>query len=204
MAKTQDLGAFAGHDGAMRIRPAPSGSTYRSPSGRPPALADAPSKQSIENLRLLRADLVTLRDLYKKRHWQVWGQTFYQLHLTFRQLHLLFDKHWEEQASLVEAVTERVRLLGGVRRTMAAGVAKATTGPRPPGGRAEEPVQLSRLLQAHEVVLTEARTMARLAVVAGDLGTNDLLVNDVIQTNESQVWLVSEHVVNTRTARAGA
>jgi starvation-inducible DNA-binding protein len=56
-------------------------------------------------------------------------------------------------------------------------------------------VQISRLLHAHEIVLEEARAMARLAAKHGDDGTNDLLVSDVIRRNELQVWFVAEHVV---------
>ena len=58
-------------------------------------------------------------------------------------------------------------------------------------------MQISRLLHAHEVVLKESRTMARQAAEAGDDGTNDLLVSEVIRTNERQVWFVGEHLVDT-------
>ena len=67
---------------------------------------------------------------------------------------------------------------------------------RPPKGREEVTVQLSRLLHAHEIVLKEARTMARLAAASGDDGTNDLIVSGVIRRNELQVWFVAEHLVN--------
>ena len=60
---------------------------------------------------------------------------------------------------------------------------------------------ISRLLHAHEIVLKEARTMARLAAKNEDDGTNDLLVSDVIRTNELQVWFVAEHVVDTPLVR---
>src|SRR5712692_2949816 len=150
---------------------------------------------SVENLNQLLADTMTLRDLYKKHHWQVSGPTFYQLHL-------LFDKHYEEQTELVDAIAERVQLLGGVGLAMAADVAETTLIPRPPRGRESVPVQISRLLHAHEVVLKEARTMARLATEHRDDGTNDLLVSDVIRTNELQAWFVAEHVVDTNVVRA--
>jgi starvation-inducible DNA-binding protein len=130
-----------------------------------------------------------LRDLYKKHHWQVAGPTFYQLHL-------LFDKHSDEQGALVDQIAERIQLLGGVSVAMAHDVAEATLVPRPPKGREEVPVQISRLLHAHEIVLKEARAMARRAADAGDDGTNDLLVSDVIRRNELQVWFVAEHVVD--------
>jgi starvation-inducible DNA-binding protein len=149
----------------------------------------------VGNLNQLLADTMTLRDMYKKHHWQVAGHTFYQLHL-------LFDKHHEEQDELVDAIAERIQLLGGISLAMAADVAETTMIPRPPRGREEAPVQISRLLEAHELILKEARTMAKQAVDAGDDGTNDLLVSDVIRTNELQAWFVAEHVVDVPLVRA--
>lgn len=154
----------------------------------PIALAESTCKESVENLNQLLADTMTLRDLYKKHHWQVAGPTFYSLHL-------LFDKHYGEQNDLVDKIAERIQLLGGVSVAMAHDVAETTLIPRPPKGREEVPVQISRLLHAHEIVLKEARTMARRAAEGGDDGTNDLIVSDVIRSNELQVWFVAEHVV---------
>src|SRR6202521_3153205 len=154
----------------------------------PIALSEAACKEGVDNLNQLLADTMTLRDLYKKHHWQVSGPTFYQLHL-------LFDKHYGEQSELIDSIAERVQLLGGVSIAMAPDVAETTLIPRPPKGREPVPVQISRLLHAHEIVLKEARTMARLAAEREDYGTNDLLISDVIRTNELQVWFVAEHVV---------
>ncbi len=150
---------------------------------------------SVEALNQVLADTITLRDLYKKHHWQVSGHTFYQLHL-------LFDKHADEQSELVDEVAERIMLLGGVAIAMAHDVAEATRIPRPPKGREEVPVQISRLLEAHEIVLIESRKAAKAAADAGDDGTNDLLISDVVRTNELQTWFVSEHVVETPLVRA--
>jgi len=155
----------------------------------PIALAEKVCRESVDNLNQLLADTMTLRDLYKKHHWQLAGPTFYQLHL-------LFDKHYEQQNESVDAIAERIQLLGGVSIAMAHDVAETTLIPRPPKGREEVPGQISRLLHAHEVVLKEARTMARRAAEAGDDGTNDLIVSDVIRQNELQVWFVAEHVVD--------
>lgn len=155
----------------------------------PIALAEETRRRSADNLNQLLADTITLRDLYKKHHWQVSGPTFYQLHL-------LFDKHFGEQNELVDTIAERIMMLGGVSVAMAADVAETTLIPRPPKEREEVPVQISRLLQAHEIVLKEARAMAREATENGDDGTNDLLVSSVIRTNEMQVWFVAEHVVD--------
>ncbi len=161
----------------------------------PIALSETACTESVENLNQVLADTITLRDLYKKHHWQVAGPTFYQLHL-------LFDKHAEEQDELVDKIAERVQLLGGVSVAVAHDVAERTLIPRPPKGREEAPVQISRLLHAHEIVLKEARTMARLAADAGDDGTNDLLVSDVIRRGELQVWFLAAHLVDVPLVRA--
>lgn len=145
---------------------------------------------SVKNLNQLLADTITLRDLYKKHHWQVSGHTFYQLHL-------LFDKHAEAQDELVDEIAERIMLLGGVSIAMAHDVAERTRIGRPPTGREEVPVQISRLLEAHELILKASRAAAEQASEMGDEGTNDLLISDVVRTNELQVWFVAEHVVDT-------
>ena len=161
----------------------------------PIALDENVRAESVGNLNQLLADTMTLRDMYKKHHWQVAGHTFYQLHL-------LFDKHHGEQDELVDAIAERIQLLGGISLAMAADIAETTMIPRPPRGREEAPVQISRLLEAHELILKEARTMAKQAQEAGDDGTNDVLVSDVIRTNELQAWFVAEHVVDVPLVRA--
>jgi starvation-inducible DNA-binding protein len=155
----------------------------------PIALAEDTRRASVDNLNQLLADTITLRDLYKKHHWQVSGPTFYQLHL-------LFDKHFGEQNELVDLIAERIMMLGGISVAMAADVAEMTLIPRPPRGREEVPVQISRLLHAHEIVLKEARAMAAKAAEEGDDGTNDVLVSNVIRTNEMQVWFTAEHLVD--------
>jgi len=141
-----------------------------------------------EQLNQLLADTMTLRDLYKKSHWQVTGPTFYQLHL-------LFDKHYNEQVEIVDGIAERIQLLGGVSLAMAADVAETTRIERPPRGREEVPVQLSRLLEAHQIIIGHCRTLAARASQIGDDGTNDLVVSDVLRANELQVWFLSEHLV---------
>ncbi len=160
------------------------GSIIRMPLG----LDASTCKRSVVALNQTLADTITIRDLYKKSHWQVAGHTFYQLHL-------LFDKHFEEQDKLVDQIAERIQLLGGISLAMGADVAEETRIPRPPRGREEVPVQISRLLEAHELILTQAREAAEAAQDAGDSGTNDLLVSDVIRTNELQAWFTAEHVV---------
>ena len=163
---------------------------YRTVSHALPLELEEPVRlEMTEQLNQLLADTMTLRDLYKKCHWQVAGPTFYQLHL-------LYDKHYDEQVELVDAIAERIQLLGGVSLAMAADVAETTQIERPPRGREEVPVQLSRLIDAHQIIIREARPFARRASELGDDGTNDLVVSQVLRTNELQVWFLSEHLVN--------
>lgn len=151
-------------------------------------LDEAVRLEMTEQLNQLLADTMTLRDLYKKSHWQVAGPTFYQLHL-------LFDKHYNEQVELVDTIAERIQLLGGVSLAMAADIAETTRIERPPRGREEVPVQISRLLDAHQLILGSCRKLAERANVLEDAGTNDMVVSDVLRTNELQVWFLSEHLV---------
>ncbi len=146
----------------------------------------------LENVKLLNqilADTMTLRDLYKKSHWQTAGPTFYQLHL-------LFDKHFQEQVNLVDLLAERVQILGGISIAMAPDVAETTKISRPPRGREEAPVQISRLLEAHQVIIGEVREAIKQTEENEDFGSNDLLMSDVLRTNEMQVWFLAEHLVD--------
>ena len=158
-------------------------------SMQPLQLEEPVRLEMTEQLNQLLVDTITLRDLYKKCHWQVSGATFYQLHL-------LFDKHFGEQSELVDTIAERIQLLGGISIAMAHDVAELTRIPRPPKGREEVPVQLSRLLDAHQIIITACRELAERSNKLGDAGTNDVVVSDVLRTNELQSWFVSEHLVD--------
>src|SRR6266446_6652751 len=171
------------HQKAREIQP------YGKLTPMPIALDEEVRAESVGNLNQILADTMTLRDMYKKHHWQVAGHTFYQLHL-------LFDKHHGEQNELVDAIAERIQLLGGISLAMAADVAETTQIERPPRGREAVPVQLSRLIDAHQIIIQQSRPLARRAAELGDDGTNDLVVSDVIRTNELQVWFLSEHLVD--------
>ena len=156
----------------------------------PIALEDNARAQSVATLNQILVDTMTLRDMYKKHHWQMSGATFYQLHL-------LLDKHYEEQAELVDMLAERIMALGGISMAMAHDVAENTKIPRPAKGREDVPTQIARLLEGHEIVLRQAHEGADAADESGDDGTNDLLVSNIIRTNEPQVWFLAEHLAET-------
>jgi starvation-inducible DNA-binding protein len=151
--------------------------------------------QSVAGLNRLPAHSMAMRDLYKKSHWQTSGSTFYELHL-------LFDKHYTEQLELVDALAERVQTLGGVALALALAhdVAEESRISRAPRGRENVLPQMRRLLDGHEIILTEARPLAREASEHGDDGTNDLIVSEIVRTNELQSWFIDAHL----SAREGA
>jgi starvation-inducible DNA-binding protein len=142
----------------------------------------------VAQLNQLLADSIAIRDMYKKHHWQVSGPTFYQLHL-------LFDKHFDEQVEMVDTIAERVQLLGGVTIAMGGDVAEVTRIQRPPRGREEVPVQISRLLEAHKIIIQSCLDISEAADKAGDQGTNDLVISDILRPNELQSWFIGQHLV---------
>ncbi|MFF3874885.1 Dps family protein [Streptomyces sp. NPDC001978] len=161
----------------------------------PLALSYEARMYSCQRLNKVLADTQILYGLYKKHHWNMRGATFYQLHL-------LLDKHAGEQLELVDTLAERVQTLGGVAVGDPRHVAEITSIPRPPDGVEEVPAMLSRLLEAHETILTEAHDAAARTAELGDDGTNDLLVSQVIRTGELQAWFLAEHLVDTPLVRS--
>jgi starvation-inducible DNA-binding protein len=138
-------------------------------------------------LNRLLAHTMAIRDLYKRAHWQVSGPNFYDLHL-------LFDKHHSQQLELMDTLGERVQTLGGVAIALAHDVVEESRIARAPHGRESTANQLSRLLDAHELLLGEARPLARESAERGDDGTNDLIVSRVVRTNELQSWFVGQYL----------
>lgn len=160
----------------------------------PVALSYEARMYSCERLNQVLADTQILYALYKKHHWLMRGPTFYQLHL-------LLDKHAGEQLEIVDALAERVQTLGGIAVGDPRHVAELTRVPRPPDGAEEVPAMLSRLLEAHELVLHEAHDAAARVQEQGDDGTSDLLVSEVIRTGELEAWFLAEHLVDTPLVR---
>lgn len=155
----------------------------------PIALSHEARTESCQLLNQILADTTILYSLYKKHHWLMRGATFYQLHL-------LLDKHAGEQLQLIDLIAERVQTLGGVAVADPRHIAELTTIPRPPNGVEEVPAMLSRTLEAHEIVIEGLRGGIKRTAANGDDGTNDMLMGDVLRTNELQVWFVAEHLVN--------
>jgi starvation-inducible DNA-binding protein len=155
----------------------------------PIALPAKARSSSCGLLNEILADTMVLSSLYKKHHWLVAGPTFYQLHL-------LFDKHYEEQNELIDLLAERVQSLGGIAVGDPRHAAELTTIPRPPDGAEEVSRMIDRTIQAHEIVIEKVRAAITATEESEDWGTNDLLMGDVLRRHELQVWFIAEHVVD--------
>ena len=154
----------------------------------PIAMEDDARAKSCEVLNEILADSMILYGLYKKHHWLLAGPTFYQLHL-------LFDKHAEEQLELVDLIAERVQSLGGIAVGDPRHAAELTTIPRPPDGAEEVAAMIDRTLEAHEITIEKVRAAITTTEEVEDWGSNDLLMGDVLRRHELQVWFLAEHVV---------
>lgn len=171
------------HHGGQEVQP------FGTLRDLPLALAENARRESCELLNQELADSVILYSLYKKHHWLVAGPTFYQLHL-------LFDKHAGEQLELIDALAERVQMLGGIAVSDPRHVAELTNIARPPNGAEEVPAMLSRLVEAHQIIIDETRRAIEATAANGDAGSNDLLMGELLRTNEMQLWFVSAHLVD--------
>jgi starvation-inducible DNA-binding protein len=155
----------------------------------PIALSAEARQESCQLLNEILADSTILYALYKKHHWLVAGPTFYQLHL-------LFDRHAEEQLELIDLLAERVQSLGGIAVGDPRHAAELTTIDRPPNGAEEVAAMIDRTLEAHETIIEKVRDAIEKTEKSRDMGSNDLLMGDVLRRHELQVWFLAEHIVD--------
>ena len=155
----------------------------------PLGLSEENIKKSLVVLEQTLVDSYMLYSMYKKHHWQLLGPTFYQLHL-------LFDKHAEEQSTLIDTLAERMQLLGGEAVAMPQDIAERTKINKLPKGAETIPAMITRLLDAHKVVIRDTREGIEITEESKDYSTNDLFVSQVLRTNELQVWFIATHLVD--------
>lgn len=156
----------------------------------PLTLSEVAHRENVATLNQILVDSIYLRDMYRKHEWQVLGATF-------REVNRLFHKHAKKQNHLVGKLGKRVQTLGGVTVVVPNDVAERTKIERPPIDREELPVQLSRLVEAHEVVLKGCHEAIKIAEANGDHGTVELLADHIILPNEKQVWHLAAHLTDT-------
>src|SRR5260370_15970361 len=108
----------------------------------------------------------------------------------FYRLPLLLDKPAGEQIKLIDKIAERIQTLGGIAVGDPRHVAEITKVPRPPNGCEEIPAMLSRLLEAHEMILSDTHDAAARVAALRDDGTHDFLVSEIIRTGALPAWVL--------------
>ncbi len=143
---------------------------------------------SCELLNRLLADSMILHDHYKTYHWLLKGHAS-------RELQLLLDKHSAEQRELIDLIVERVQALGGVA-TGPLPVPELAVTAGPPKGEKQVAVLLSRLVEAHELIIGRTQDAITATATSQDGGTNELL-RTVLARHEQQVSSVAEYLIDT-------
>lgn len=134
-------------------------------------------------LMVVLANSLYMYSLYKKYHWHVAGQDFYQYHR-------LFDKHAAAQLPIIDAVAERLRTIGGHADAMPADVVRLCTLKELDGVGHKPEDMVACLLHCHELYIRELRKAIDAADESDDEATEDLLVSDVLRPHELQVWFL--------------
>lgn len=147
------------------------------------ALSDEVTEKSCRLLQPVFANSMFMQQLYKKYHWHVQGDNFYELHI-------LFDKHAEEHTAISNSVAERIRTLGGVVESMPQDILTNTTLSEhgEPGKDSKHMVE--NLLATHEKFIIGIRDAVKELTDSGDSGTVNLITNDILMKHELQVWLL--------------
>jgi starvation-inducible DNA-binding protein len=83
-----------------------------------------------------------------------------------------------------------VRALGGVALTLANDVVEESRIARARRKRESVIAEMQRVLNGHEMILVEDPIIGREAAEHLDDGTNDLVVSEMVRTNELQRWFV--------------
>jgi starvation-inducible DNA-binding protein len=134
-----------------------------------------------EGLKRLLADSYTLYLQTHNFHWNVTGPQF-------RELHLMFEEHYNELALAVDEIAERIRTLD----VPAPGTYKAFAGLssiKEVEGVPEAKEMISILTRGHEQVVKTCREVLEPAQAAGDESTA-ALVSDRMRVHEKTAWML--------------
>ncbi|SDJ55663.1 Dps family protein [Microbulbifer yueqingensis] len=134
-----------------------------------------------DGLKRLLADSYTLYLQTHNFHWNVTGPLF-------RELHLMFEEHYQELAEAVDDIAERIRTLDveapGTYKAFAelSSIKEETSIPA-----AEKMVEI--LTQGHEQVVKTCRDVLKAAQAADDESTV-ALVSDRMSVHEKTAWML--------------
>jgi starvation-inducible DNA-binding protein len=141
---------------------------------------------SIGMLKKLQADEYTLYTKTLKFHWNVTG-------MNFNDLHLFFNKHYEQLLGFTDDIAERIRALGGQAPGCQTEFMKMTQLKEEPGIFPSEKEMIKKLLDDHETIIRSLRADIDTTAKINDMGTNNFLC-DLIMKHEKMAWMLRAYL----------
>jgi len=137
-------------------------------------------------LHILLANEYVLYTKTQKFHWNVTGKWF-------GPLHLLFEKHYQELAAIVDGVAERSLMLGIKTIGTLQEFLKYTTLTENPGNNPSDTKMIEILLLDHETIIETLREDITTTTEVNDMGTNNFLC-DLLEKHEKMAWMLRAHL----------
>jgi len=138
-------------------------------------------------LSVVLADEVTLYTKTRKFHWNVSGESF-------MELHLLFEKQYNELEEAIDEIAERINKLGSKTIGTMKEFLETTHLKEAPGEYPSRKEMIKELLQDHETVIVELRkAVEQCQDEFKDAGTADFLTG-LMEDHETNAWKLRRYL----------
>lgn len=146
-------------------------------------LTNEQRKGVVKILSKVLADEYVLLVKTKNYHWNVRGHHFHDLHI-------FFDKQYEQLIERVDEVAERIRMLGELTPGTLEEFLKLARLKEEAGNSPEYPKMLENLLNDHETTIRNLRAELKTCEdVHHDMGTTDFLTG-LMEKHEAMAWML--------------
>ena len=143
-------------------------------------------KAVAQELNKLLADEVVLYIQTRNYHWNVEGSSFYEMHL-------LYEKQFTQIDEVMDALAERIRVLGHYTEARLVDYLKLTSLVEQPYTN-DKAKQLQDLLNSHETIIKNLRRLITLfADEHKDIGSSDF-VTQLLGKHETMAWMVRAYL----------
>ena len=138
-------------------------------------------------LSVVLADEVLLYTKTRKFHWNVAGESF-------MELHLLFEKQYNELEEAIDEIAERINKLGSKTIGTMKEFLEATHLKEAPGEYPNRKDMIKELLTDHETVIVELRqAVEQCQDEYKDAGTADFLTG-LMEAHETNAWKLRRYL----------
>ncbi len=142
--------------------------------------------KSIDLLSVVLADEMTLYIKTRKYHWNVYGESF-------MELHKLFQNQYTELEETIDLVAERINKLGGKTIGTMKEFGEKTRLKEHPNKYPSQKEMMKDLLADHETVIVELRKDIEICADKNkDAGTADFLTG-IMEEHETTAWILRRY-----------